>query len=67
MSLQWIDHDTIQNDAVVEQYSITTLEAQVVTLENDAINYTAAAAAATAEAAAIEARLVIYLDTAGRP
>jgi len=67
MGLTWIDHDTIEDNAVVVQYSIETLEAQVVTLENDAIAYTAASAAATAEAAAISARLVIYLGTPGRP
>ena len=67
MGLTWIDHDTIEDNAVVVQYSIETLEAQVVTLENDAIAYTAASAAATAEAVAIDARLVIYLGTPGRP
>ena len=67
MALTWIDHDTIEDNAVVVQYSIETLQAQVVSLENDAIASTAASAAATAEAAAIDARLVIYLGTPGRP
>lgn len=67
MAITWINHDTIQDSAVTVQYSISEYQNRSINLGQDAINFTAASATATANQAAIDALLAIWLAVPGRP